>query len=84
MRVTFSTGVNAGHEAAPLIVNNAMYIVTPWPNVLYALDLTKPGIRTANARVGPPLTLVARRMYLAGHIENTPVNMMRWIERPHA
>src|ERR1043166_1768207 len=40
---TFSTGVTHGHEAAPLIVNNTMYIVTPWPNLLYALDLTKPG-----------------------------------------
>jgi lanthanide-dependent methanol dehydrogenase len=40
---TFSTGLNRGHEAAPLVVNNTMYIVTPWPNKLYALDLTKPG-----------------------------------------
>jgi alcohol dehydrogenase (cytochrome c) len=40
---SFSTGVTRGHEAAPLIVNNTMYIVTPWPNLLYALDLTKPG-----------------------------------------
>jgi len=40
---TFSTGVNRGHEAAPLVVNNTMYIVTPFPNILYALDLTKPG-----------------------------------------
>lgn len=40
---TFSTGVLRGHEAAPLIVNNTMYVVTPWPNFLYALDLTKPG-----------------------------------------
>jgi lanthanide-dependent methanol dehydrogenase len=40
---TFSTGQERGHEAAPLVVNNTMYIVTPWPNVLYALDLTKPG-----------------------------------------
>ncbi len=40
---TFSTGVTRGHEAAPLIVNNTMYIVTPFPNYLYALDLTKPG-----------------------------------------
>jgi PQQ-dependent dehydrogenase (methanol/ethanol family) len=40
---TFSTGVNRGHEAAPLVVNNTMYIVTPFPNLLYALDLTKPG-----------------------------------------
>src|SRR3954463_6902236 len=40
---TFSTGLDRGHEAAPLVVNNTMYIVTPWPNLLYALDLTKPG-----------------------------------------
>jgi lanthanide-dependent methanol dehydrogenase len=43
VRFTFSTGVNAGHEAAPLVANNTMFIVTPWPNVLYALDLAKPG-----------------------------------------
>src|SRR4051812_16143902 len=40
---TFSTGLTRGHEAAPLVVNNTMYIVTPFPNILYALDLTKPG-----------------------------------------
>lgn len=40
---TFSTGVLRGHEAAPLVVNNTMYIVTPYPNILYALDLTQPG-----------------------------------------
>ena len=40
---TFSTGVARGQEAAPIVANNTMYIVTPWPNVLYALDLTKPG-----------------------------------------
>ncbi len=40
---TFSTGVERGHEAAPLVVNNTMYIVTPFPNLLYALDLTAPG-----------------------------------------
>ncbi|MFN2633209.1 MAG: methanol/ethanol family PQQ-dependent dehydrogenase [Thermoanaerobaculia bacterium] len=40
---TFSTGINKGHEAAPLVVNGTMYIVTPYPNYLYALDLTSPG-----------------------------------------
>ena len=40
---TFSTGVNRGHEAAPLVVGSTMYVVTPFPNTLYALDLTKPG-----------------------------------------
>ncbi|WP_352513838.1 MULTISPECIES: methanol/ethanol family PQQ-dependent dehydrogenase [unclassified Mesorhizobium] len=40
---TFSTGVNKGQEAAPLVVGNTMYIVTPFPNFVYALDLSKPG-----------------------------------------
>ncbi len=40
---TFATGLTNGHEAAPLIVNNTMYVITPYPNILYALDLTQPG-----------------------------------------
>ena len=40
---TFSTGVLAGHEGQPLVVNNTMYVVTPYPNVLYAFDLTREG-----------------------------------------
>jgi PQQ-dependent dehydrogenase (methanol/ethanol family) len=43
---TFSTGVLRGQEAAPLVVNGTMYLTTPYPNVLYALDLTKPGAPT--------------------------------------
>src|SRR5918912_635238 len=30
-------------SAAPLVVAGTMYLVTPFPNILYALDLTKPG-----------------------------------------
>src|SRR3982750_3445251 len=40
---TFSTGVNRGHEAAPLVVGDTMYVVTPFPNILYALDLKNGG-----------------------------------------
>ncbi len=40
---TFSTGVLAGHEGQPLVVKNTMYVVTPYPNVLYAFDLTREG-----------------------------------------
>src|SRR6188508_1573314 len=39
----FSTGVLSGHEGQPLVVNDTMYVVTPYPNVLYAFDLTKEG-----------------------------------------
>jgi len=40
---TFSTGMVAGHEAAPLVVGSTMFIVTPFPNIVYAFDLSKPG-----------------------------------------
>src|SRR4051794_22069641 len=40
---TFSTGVNKGQEAAPLVVGDTMYVVTPYPNILYALDLKNNG-----------------------------------------
>lgn len=40
---SFSTGVNRGQEAAPIVVGDTMYVVTPFPNLLYALDLTRPG-----------------------------------------
>ena len=36
---TFSTGVLRGHEGQPLVIGNTMYVVTPYPNVSYALDL---------------------------------------------
>ena len=40
---TFSTGVVGGHEAAPLVIGATMFLVTPFPNIVYALDLTRPG-----------------------------------------
>lgn len=39
----YSTGIPHGHEGSPLVVGSTMYIVTPFPNNLIALDLTKPG-----------------------------------------
>jgi len=41
---TFPTGVARGHEAAPIVVGDTMYIVTPYPNVVYALDLSTAGL----------------------------------------
>lgn len=43
---------------------------------------TIPGVTGANSVVGPPLTKIASRMYLAGHLQNTPANMMQWIRHP--
>lgn len=36
-------GIPHGAEGQPLVVNDTMYVVTPFPNDLIALDLTKPG-----------------------------------------
>jgi PQQ-dependent dehydrogenase (methanol/ethanol family) len=38
---TFSTGVLGGHEGQPLLVDDTLYVVTPYPNVLYAFDLSE-------------------------------------------
>src|SRR5262249_11451542 len=38
---TFSTGVLRGHEGGPLIIGNIMSVHTPFPNKVYALDLSK-------------------------------------------
>src|SRR5258705_866199 len=38
---TFSTGVVRGHEAAPIVAGNTMFIITPYPNIVYALDLSR-------------------------------------------
>jgi PQQ-dependent dehydrogenase (methanol/ethanol family) len=40
---TFSTGVLRGHEGGPLVIGDVMYIHTPFPNIVYALDLKNDG-----------------------------------------
>ncbi len=40
---SFATGSKSGFEGAPLVVGNTMYVVGPFPNKLFALDLTRPG-----------------------------------------
>ncbi|WP_374546524.1 lanthanide-dependent methanol dehydrogenase XoxF5 [Rhodoblastus sp.] len=40
---SFSTGVLRGHEGAPLVVGDVMYVHTPFPNIVYALDLNNEG-----------------------------------------
>ena len=40
---TFSTGVLRGHEGGPLVIGDVMYIHTPFPNIVYALDLNDDG-----------------------------------------
>ncbi len=39
----FSTGVLRGHEGSPLVVGDVMYVHTPFPNTVFALDLNSDG-----------------------------------------
>jgi cytochrome c len=43
---------------------------------------TIPGIRGADAMVGPPLTKIGTRTYIAGVLKNTPDNMKTWLKDP--
>jgi PQQ-dependent dehydrogenase (methanol/ethanol family) len=36
---SFSTGVLRGHEGSPLVIGDVMYLHTPFPNIVFALDL---------------------------------------------
>ena len=40
---SFSTGTLRGHEGNPLVIGNVMYVQTSFPNIVYALDLSKEG-----------------------------------------
>jgi PQQ-dependent dehydrogenase (methanol/ethanol family) len=40
---TFSTGILRGHEGSPLVIGDIMYVHTPFPNTVYALDLANEG-----------------------------------------
>lgn len=39
---TFSTATFRGHEGQPLVIGDMMYFVTPYPNIVYALNLNHP------------------------------------------
>ncbi|MBU3029084.1 methanol/ethanol family PQQ-dependent dehydrogenase [Paracoccus marinaquae] len=40
---SFSTGVLRGHEGSPLVIGDVMYVHTPFPNKVFALDLKDNG-----------------------------------------
>src|SRR3954465_10191435 len=63
---TFSTGNTRGHEAAPLIVGGTMYVVAPFPNYLYALDLANSG--AAKWVYKPPVDAAAQGVACCDHV----------------
>lgn len=59
---SFSTGQLGAHEGNPLVIGSLMYLHSPFPNAVFALDLAKPGapvvwsyaVSAASARSIPP------------------------------
>lgn len=45
---------------------------------------TIPGVAGANGLVGPPLSGIYERVFIAGEVPNTPNNITRWIQHPHS
>jgi cytochrome c len=43
-----------------------------------------PGVPGAIGAVGPPLTEYARRAYIAGNLQNSPENLIAWLQNPQA
>jgi cytochrome c2 len=41
-----------------------------------------PGVSGASGLVGPPLSGIGNRVYVAGVLQNTPQNLIHWIEDP--
>jgi lanthanide-dependent methanol dehydrogenase len=50
---TFSTGAIRAHEGNPLVVGAVMYVHTPYPNTVFALDLSQPGAPIKWKYAGP-------------------------------
>lgn len=41
-----------------------------------------PGVKSADGLVGPPLTMMGRRIFIAGVLRNTPANLAAWVLDP--
>lgn len=45
---------------------------------------TIPRVPQASGQVGPPLSGIGGRVYIAGRLENRPQNLIAWIRHPRA
>lgn len=70
MAWNFSTGVLRGHEGGPLVVDNMMYIHTPIPNKVFALDLDE------DARIVWEYNPVQGGRYPSGDTEERVISVM--------
>src|SRR6267154_2005853 len=66
---TMSTGVLNGHEGNPLVIGTTMYVQSAFPNIVFALDLTKERVPNADYKTGSTMTnapIVIKDIVIAG------------------
>jgi len=51
---SFRTGTPGAHATAPLIAGDTLFVLTPFPHTLFALDLTRPGAAVKWRYMPPP------------------------------
>lgn len=86
MAVALCVAVSACIERPPLAVPGGQAERAPAHIRAYGCGSchTIPGVAGARGLVGPPLTAMADRAYIAGIVPNTPQQMVDWIRNPKA
>jgi cytochrome c len=82
--VPLLTGCNGGAQPAAIDGGNARRGEIALRQYACPTCHRIPGLVDADSDVGPPLTGIALRRYLAGRVPNTPENMLRWITAPES
>lgn len=69
---THATGRRRGHEGAPLVVGSTLYLTTPFPTHLVALDLSRPGA-PMKWKYAPPFLQAAEGVACCDVVNRGPV-----------
>lgn len=72
LKLTFRSGQRGAQGAAPLVVGSTIYILTPFPHVLFALDLTRPAA-PVKWRFAPEPDSIAAGLTCCDRLEHGPV-----------
>jgi cytochrome c len=75
-----------GEEPRQALIRSTGGDATRAPHALRRYGCTAchviPGVPTAHGKVGPALVRESRRAYIAGHLPNTPANMVAFLREP--
>lgn len=75
-------GCNSARKAATSTIGNADLGKKAIEKYGCGSCHTIPGVKEADALVGPPLTHFRERSFIAGQLANTEENLARWVRNP--